>query len=48
MVCPVIDNPASCKIHTIILFFHAAEIRNELCVIYAQKYNERRNNKTVV
>jgi hypothetical protein len=41
MVCPVIDNPTSCKICAVILFFHAknmsaAEIHNELCAVYSQ------------
>jgi hypothetical protein len=43
MMRPVIDNPASCKIHAVICFLHtknvsAAEIHNELCtVVYSLK-----------
>jgi hypothetical protein len=41
MMCPAIDNPASCKIHAIISFLHtkythAAEIHHELCRVYSQ------------
>jgi hypothetical protein len=41
MVCPVIDNPASCETRVVILFFHAkntsaAEIHRELCAVYSQ------------
>jgi hypothetical protein len=41
MMCPVIDNPASCKIRTVIHFLHiknfgAAEIHRELCAFYGQ------------
>jgi hypothetical protein len=37
MMCPVIDKPSSCKIHTVIRFLHAknmstAEIRCESCM----------------
>jgi hypothetical protein len=39
MMCPAIDNPASCEIRVIIRFLHAknmsaAEIHCELCAIY--------------
>jgi hypothetical protein len=41
MLCPAIDNPASCKISTVIRFLHAknisaVEIHCELCVVYSQ------------
>jgi hypothetical protein len=41
MTCPAIDNPASCKIRTVILFLRAknvsgAEIHRELCAVYDQ------------
>jgi transposase len=41
MICPVIDNPASCKIHIVIHSLHAkstsaAEIRHELYVVCGQ------------
>jgi hypothetical protein len=40
-MCPVIDNPISCKIRAVIRFLHAknmspAEIHCELCVVYDQ------------
>jgi hypothetical protein len=40
-MCPVIDNPASCKIRTVIRFLHiknmsSAEIQRELCTVYSQ------------
>jgi hypothetical protein len=40
MMCPVIDNPASCKICAIISFPHtkyvrAAEIHHKLCRVYS-------------
>jgi hypothetical protein len=39
-MCPVIVNPASCKIRTVIHFqaknMTVAEIHQELCVIYGQ------------
>jgi hypothetical protein len=40
-MCPVIDNPASCEIHTVIHFLHAknmsaAEIHCELYAVYDQ------------
>jgi hypothetical protein len=40
-MCPVIDNPASCKIHAVIHFLQAknmsaAEIHLELCAVYGQ------------
>jgi hypothetical protein len=41
-MCRAIDNPASCKIHTVICFIHAknmsaAEIHYELCAaVYCQ------------
>jgi hypothetical protein len=40
-MCPVIDNPTSCEIHTVICFFHAknmsaVEIHHELCMVYGQ------------
>jgi hypothetical protein len=40
-MCPVIDNPASCKIHALILFFHPKnmsieEINHELYAVYGQ------------
>jgi hypothetical protein len=42
MMCPAIDNPASCKIRTVIRFLHAtkltpAQIHRELCAaVYGQ------------
>jgi predicted transcriptional regulator len=41
MVCPAVDNPASCEICTVICFLHtknvnAMEIYCELCVVYSQ------------
>jgi hypothetical protein len=41
MMCPAIDNPASCEIRAVIRVLHAknmsaAEIHNELCVFYGQ------------
>jgi hypothetical protein len=41
MMCPAIDNPASCEIHAVIRFLHdknmcAAEIHSELCAGYDQ------------
>jgi hypothetical protein len=41
MVCPAINNPASCEICVVIRFLHAkcmsaAEIRRELCAVYGQ------------
>jgi hypothetical protein len=41
MMCPAIDNPASCEIHAVTHFLHAknmsaVEIRHELCAIYSQ------------
>jgi hypothetical protein len=41
MICPVIDNPASGEIHTVIRVLHAknlsgAEIHHELCTVYCQ------------
>jgi hypothetical protein len=41
MMCPVIDNPASCKIHAIVHFLftkniNAAEIRLKFFVVYVQ------------
>jgi hypothetical protein len=42
MMCPVIDNPASCEIHAVIRFRHAknmsaAEMHLELCAaVYGQ------------
>jgi hypothetical protein len=41
MMCPAIDNPASCEIHDVIHFLHpknlsAVEIHHELCAIYGQ------------
>jgi hypothetical protein len=41
MMCPTIDNPASCEIRVLIHFLHyknrsAAEIHRELCAIYGQ------------
>jgi hypothetical protein len=41
IMCPVIDNPASCKILAVIHFVHtrkisAAEIQNELCMVYGK------------
>jgi hypothetical protein len=42
MMHPVIDNPASCEIHTVICFLHAqntsaAKIHRELFTAYGQK-----------
>jgi hypothetical protein len=41
MMCPAIDNPASCEIHTVIRFLHAktmnaAAIHRELCAVCGQ------------
>jgi hypothetical protein len=41
MMCPVIDNPTSCEICTVIRFFHTknmstVEIYRELCASYCQ------------
>jgi hypothetical protein len=41
MMCPAIDNPATCKICAVICFFHAknrsaVEIHYESCVVYRQ------------
>jgi hypothetical protein len=41
MMCPMMDSPTSCKIHSVIHFLHAqnmsaAEIHSELCVVYSQ------------
>jgi hypothetical protein len=41
MLCPAIDNPASCEIRALIRFLHAknmssAEIHQELCAVYGQ------------
>jgi hypothetical protein len=41
MMCPEINNPASCKFHAVIHFLHAknmnaAEIHHQLCVVYGQ------------
>jgi hypothetical protein len=41
MMCPVIDNPTSCEICTVIHLLHAknlnaAEIHHELCAVYSQ------------
>jgi hypothetical protein len=40
-MCPAINNPASCEIHTVTSFCHTknistAEIYHELCVVYGQ------------
>jgi hypothetical protein len=40
-MCPVTDNPASCKFHAVIHFLHAknmnaAEIHRELFAVYSQ------------
>jgi hypothetical protein len=34
-MCPATDDPASCKIHTVIGFLHA-EIHHELCAVYGR------------
>jgi hypothetical protein len=41
MICPAIDNPASCEIRAVIRFLRAnnisaAEIHCELCAVYGQ------------
>jgi hypothetical protein len=41
MMCPAIDNPASCMIRAVVRFLHdknlsAAEIQRELCAVYGQ------------
>jgi hypothetical protein len=41
MICPVIDNPASCEIRAVVHFLHtenmnAAEIHHELCTVYSR------------
>jgi hypothetical protein len=45
MMCPAIDNPTSCEIHSVIRFLHsksmsAAEIHLELCAVYQNVVNE--------
>jgi hypothetical protein len=40
-MCPVIDDPNSCRIHAVISFLHAknmsdTEIHQELCVVYGR------------
>jgi hypothetical protein len=40
-MCSAIDNPSSCKIHTVIRFLHdknmnAMEIHHEFCAVYDQ------------
>jgi hypothetical protein len=53
-MCPVIDNPASCKIHAVIRFLHAksmsaAEIHRELCAtVYEQNVMSEGTVKTMV
>jgi hypothetical protein len=41
MMCPAIDNPASCEIRAVNRYLHAksisaAEIQRELCAVYVQ------------
>jgi hypothetical protein len=41
MMCPAIDDPASCEIRAVIRFLHARnisaeEIHSELCAVYCQ------------
>jgi hypothetical protein len=41
MMCPAVDNPASCEIRAVARFLHAenksaAEIHCELCALYGQ------------
>jgi hypothetical protein len=41
MMCPAIDNPASCEMRAVICFLHvrnmsATEINHALCVVYGQ------------
>jgi hypothetical protein len=52
-MCPAIDNPASCKIRTVIRFLHAknmsaVETHCELCTIYSQNAMGKGTVKTVV
>jgi hypothetical protein len=48
MLCPVIDNHASCEIRALIRVLHAiimsaAEIHRELCVIYGKNFMSKGN-----
>jgi hypothetical protein len=47
MMCPVIDNPASCEIRCYPLFhaknFSAVEIHHELCAVQSQNVMSERN-----
>jgi hypothetical protein len=45
MMCPAIDNPASCEIRAAIRFLHAKNTRaagnhRELCAVYGQNMSE--------
>jgi hypothetical protein len=45
MMCPAIDNPATCEIRAVIRFLQAkimsaAEIHRKLCAPYGQNVNE--------
>jgi hypothetical protein len=47
MICSAIDNPTSCKICAVIRFLNAknmsaAEVRQELCVVYGQNVMSER------
>jgi hypothetical protein len=47
MTCPLIDNPTSCEIHTVIRFLRAKnmiveEIHRELCSVYGQNVMSER------
>jgi hypothetical protein len=53
MMCPAIDNPASCEIRAVIRILHynnlsTSENHRELRKVYIKKCNEWRNSKTVV
>jgi hypothetical protein len=53
MMCPVIDNPTSCKICAVVCFLHAkymsaAEIHHELCAVYSKNVMSKGTVKTVV
>jgi hypothetical protein len=53
MMCPAIDNPASCEIRAVIRFLHAintiaAKIYCELCAVYSQNIMSEGTVKTMM
>jgi hypothetical protein len=53
LMCPAIDNPASCEIHAVICFPHtknmsAVEIHRQLCAVYSQNVMSEGPVKTLV